>query len=292
MDRKSLGWDSTVALFELRIHYKLSGQHQILGLGTLRRSLAEIYTADVLAGHGEIQTLTVSNMGATTKPTQCAINIIMTVPESLILRNHECAAILDMFQARSHYEVDPPESILKMDTKLYPTIGATSTAPDILQNAYISAPTRSLEPAQSFYGIVKSTQPTAYQGCDSQKIWYQLFGGWLLDMSSDNEAERGSRFDPEKTVGKHGLTMAKIALRWISHHSLLRREHGDAVLIGASSVKHIQQNDLDKGPLPEEVIEVVDEAWASVKGLCTSTTARHSEMYDLTVALVRKVDYN
>ena len=33
----------------------------------------------------------------------------------------------------------------------------------------------------------------------------------------------------------------------------MRREHGDAVLIGASSVKHIEENlvDLEKGPLRE-----------------------------------------
>ena len=39
----------------------------------------------------------------------------------------------------------------------------------------------------------------------------------------------------------HNLTMAEIALRWISHHGLMSREHGDSVLIGASSTKHIEQ---------------------------------------------------
>ena len=55
----------------------------------------------------------------------------------------------------------------------------------------------------------------------------------------------------EAVAQKHGLTLAEIALRWVSHHSLLKREHGDAVLIGASSVKHIEENlvDLEKGPL-------------------------------------------
>jgi aryl-alcohol dehydrogenase-like predicted oxidoreductase len=33
-------------------------------------------------------------------------------------------------------------------------------------------------------------------------------------------------------VEKHKLTMAEVALRWISHHSLLKREYRDAVLIG------------------------------------------------------------
>lgn len=35
--------------------------------------------------------------------------------------------------------------------------------------------------------------------------------------------------------------MAEIALRWISHHSLMKREYGDAVIIGASSLNHIEQ---------------------------------------------------
>ena len=45
----------------------------------------------------------------------------------------------------------------------------------------------------------------------------------------------------EAVAQKHNLTMAEIALRWISHHSLMKREHGDAVLIGASSLQHIEQ---------------------------------------------------
>lgn len=35
--------------------------------------------------------------------------------------------------------------------------------------------------------------------------------------------------------------MAEVALRWISNHSFMKREHGDSVLIGASSLKHIEQ---------------------------------------------------
>jgi len=39
----------------------------------------------------------------------------------------------------------------------------------------------------------------------------------------------------------HGLTVPEVALRWISHHSRLSRDTGDAVIIGASSVKHTEQ---------------------------------------------------
>lgn len=53
------------------------------------------------------------------------------------------------------------------------------------------------------------------------------------------------------TAEQHNLTLTEVALRWISHHSLLKREYGDAVIIGASSLKHIEENlnDLEKGSL-------------------------------------------
>ncbi|KAF7345492.1 Aflatoxin B1 aldehyde reductase member 3 [Mycena venus] len=120
-----------------------------------------------------------------------------------------------------------------------------------------------------------------------------LAGGLLTDRytSVDNKAEKGSRLDPDGMAGKayrarywkpvffdalsevrivmaaHGLTMAEVALRWVSHHSLLRRESGDAILIGGSNLQHIEANliDLEKGPLPAEVLTALDEAWGAVK---------------------------
>ncbi|RPD52596.1 Aldo/keto reductase [Lentinus tigrinus ALCF2SS1-6] len=169
-------------------------------------------------------------------------------------------------------------------------------------------------------GICKANgyiQPTAYQGIYNaihRKVEPELFpclrkfgiafyefnplgGGFFTGRyrSLQDEVEPGSRFDPNKGVGKlyrvrywnepyfhalskieavgekYNLTLAEIALRWISHHSLMKREYGDAVLIGASSTKHIEQNliDLEKGPLPEEVLKVLDEAWLSVSAYAT-----------------------
>ncbi|EPQ51526.1 Aldo/keto reductase [Gloeophyllum trabeum ATCC 11539] len=161
-------------------------------------------------------------------------------------------------------------------------------------------------------------QPTAYQGIYNaihRMVEPELFpclrkfgisfyefnplgGGYLAGryLSPDAPSEKGSRFDPDRPVGKlyrkryfndtyfralqgikaagdkHGLTMAEIALRWVSHHSLMKREYGDSIIIGASSVKHIEQNldDLEKGPLPEDVVQAVDEAWELVKPTCTT----------------------
>ncbi|EJD54256.1 Aldo/keto reductase [Auricularia subglabra TFB-10046 SS5] len=119
-----------------------------------------------------------------------------------------------------------------------------------------------------------------------------LGGGFFTGaFKQDAQVERGSRFDPETNQGrsyrarywndayfnalevarpvaeKHNLTLAEVALRWMSHHSQLKRKYNDAVIIGASSTNHIEQNlvDLEKGPLPDEVVQALDRAWELVK---------------------------
>jgi len=121
-------------------------------------------------------------------------------------------------------------------------------------------------------------------------------GGFLTDRynrdTQDHEA--GSRFDPSRKQGanyrkrywsdayfdaldvvrpvarKLGLTTAEAAVRWVNHHSLLRAEHGDAIIIGASSASQLEENltNLEKGPLPEELVRAFDEGWEIVKATC------------------------
>lgn len=124
-----------------------------------------------------------------------------------------------------------------------------------------------------------------------------LAGGYLTSRyhreQKADEVEKGSRFDPNSWQGKgyrarywneaffdaldilrpvakkHGLTEAECALRWMTHHSMLKREHGDAVIIGASSTKHLEENlvDLEKGPLPEEVVQALDAGWEKTRAV-------------------------
>jgi aflatoxin B1 aldehyde reductase len=74
----------------------------------------------------------------------------------------------------------------------------------------------------------------------------------------------------EDVAQKHGLTLLEIALRWCVHHSELKtRAKGgnDGVIIGVSSFQQLEGNlaDLEKGPLPEEVVQALDEAWMIAK---------------------------
>ncbi|KAG2411609.1 hypothetical protein HFD88_009165 [Aspergillus terreus] len=122
-----------------------------------------------------------------------------------------------------------------------------------------------------------------------------LAGGFLTGRYTrdQTEFEAGSRFDPKIAQGsvhrtrywngvyfdaleaihavaeKHGLRDGEVALRWLKHHSFLREELGDAIIVGASSVKHLEANlvDLEQGPLPDEVVQVLEEVWPSVKGV-------------------------
>lgn len=73
----------------------------------------------------------------------------------------------------------------------------------------------------------------------------------------------------EPVAQKHNLTMLEVALRWCTHHSALRMQNGgqDGVVIGVSSFGQLESNlkDLEKGPLPDEVVKVLDDAWLITK---------------------------
>ena len=79
----------------------------------------------------------------------------------------------------------------------------------------------------------------------------------------------------EPVAEKHNLTLIEIALRWCKHHSALKMKNGgrDGIILGVSSLDQLKGNltDLEKGPLPEDVIQALDEAWLVAK----STTANY-----------------
>ncbi|KAJ6789064.1 hypothetical protein PWT90_00366 [Aphanocladium album] len=72
----------------------------------------------------------------------------------------------------------------------------------------------------------------------------------------------------EQAVDKAGLTLIETALRWMVHHSGLNIIGGnDGIIIGVSSVEQLENNldNIEKGPLPAEVVKALDEAWEASK---------------------------
>ena len=123
-----------------------------------------------------------------------------------------------------------------------------------------------------------------------------LAGGWLTDRyyrdTQNASLEPGSRFDDSKWQGKMyrarywneanfealdiirpavkgaGLRESEAALRWIMHHSQLKKEFGDKVIIGASSKEQLEKNlgDFEKEELSEAVLKAFDSAWEVTRG--------------------------
>jgi aflatoxin B1 aldehyde reductase len=85
---------------------------------------------------------------------------------------------------------------------------------------------------------------------------------------------RGPHFRAVETIREackaHGLTMADVAIRWMMHHSLLRGDNGDGVIVGATRVEQLEKNleSCSGGKLPEALVVAFDEAWEIVGPEC------------------------
>jgi aflatoxin B1 aldehyde reductase len=70
-------------------------------------------------------------------------------------------------------------------------------------------------------------------------------------------------------AAKHGIKGHAAALRWTAYHSILSAEHGDAVIIGASSIEQLRSNldVIEQGPLPDDVVAAFAVLHEEVNGL-------------------------
>ncbi|KAK5680687.1 hypothetical protein LTS10_007620 [Elasticomyces elasticus] len=73
----------------------------------------------------------------------------------------------------------------------------------------------------------------------------------------------------QSAAQKHGISGQAVALRWVLHHSALKAELGDGLIVGFSSLGQLGENlkILDQGPLPKELVEVVDGVWGAAEAV-------------------------
>jgi aflatoxin B1 aldehyde reductase len=64
-----------------------------------------------------------------------------------------------------------------------------------------------------------------------------------------------------------GIDAISAALRWLVHHSQLDSDRDDAIIIGASSIAHLQHNlsAVKQGPLPRPVLDAINNASETVR---------------------------
>ena len=67
----------------------------------------------------------------------------------------------------------------------------------------------------------------------------------------------------KEAAGKYSISTVEATYRWLAYHSMLNGERGDAILIGASKLHHLQQNmeTVKGGPLPKDVVDAFEKAW-------------------------------
>ncbi|PFX25622.1 Aflatoxin B1 aldehyde reductase member 2 [Stylophora pistillata] len=108
--------------------------------------------------------------------------------------------------------------------------------------------------------------PTVYQGMYNPVTSY-VNRFWKKPLFDLLDKLRGTL---DRIYGEGKVTLIDASLRWMYHHSKLDGACGDAVIIGASSVKHLEENlkSTKHGPLHEDVVELFEETWGILQGDC------------------------
>ncbi|KAI9831866.1 MAG: hypothetical protein M1826_002898 [Phylliscum demangeonii] len=147
-----------------------------------------------------------------------------------------------------------------------------------------------------YSAVVRGGEPELFSVLRKHKIafyaWSPAAGGFFSDKISRTMAlEPGTRWDQSTLLGQMcvqmfhhdalfdaservrtaakeaGLSGHAAALRWAIHHSQLRPELGDGVIIGASSLTQLRETiDMaEAGPLPDHLVKVIEDVWPVVK---------------------------
>ena len=66
---------------------------------------------------------------------------------------------------------------------------------------------------------------------------------------------------------EEGTTRADLAYRWVAYNSPLKKELGDAMIVGTSSPEQLDQalSDMGKGKLSERAVQKIDQIWEEIK---------------------------
>jgi len=72
----------------------------------------------------------------------------------------------------------------------------------------------------------------------------------------------------KQVCDSHSISMTHAALRWMYHHGCLDGEKGDGVILGGSSITHLNDNldGVEAGPLPEDIVNQFSSVYDTLTG--------------------------
>ncbi|KAJ7726129.1 Aldo/keto reductase [Mycena metata] len=182
-------------------------------------------------------------------------------------------------------QIDHKSRGVIVDTKLYPRDPVTHSAADLRKfidvqlkalkqtPMHLDGPDRKTPYTETFKAANELFQEGKFKRFGLSNYMVQTI--WFFTGKYDQKAglEKGSRFDPKgphnNVAEKHQLLLTEVAFRWCRYHSQMKVEYGDKLIIGALSYKQLEENlvFLEKGPLPDDIVDALDQAWNKVKGV-------------------------
>jgi aflatoxin B1 aldehyde reductase len=139
----------------------------------------------------------------------------------------------------------------KQDTELFPVLrklGISFYAYSPLAGGFL---TKTKQQITEGAGRFDASKPVGqiYLGLYSKPAYLEALGEW------------------ERIAKEEGVSRAELAYRWVSYHSPLKPEQGDAIIVGASSVKQLEETleGLERGPLSDKAAKAIDGVWEMVK---------------------------
>lgn len=120
---------------------------------------------------------------------------------------------------------------------------------------------------------------------------YSPIAGGFLTKTKQQVLDGAGRFDKNTPIGKmysgmyskpeylealskweaiakeSDCSRADLAYRWVTYNSPLSKEHGDAIIVGASSLDQLKQTlaGIKAGPLSEHAVKEIDSVWDTIK---------------------------
>jgi aflatoxin B1 aldehyde reductase len=182
---------------------------------------------------------------------------------------------------------------------LFKRFGLSNFKPEDVKKIYEYTKSNSLVSPSAYQGnyspVARLQDTTLFPLLRELKISFYAYsplaGGFLTKTRAQIEEGKSGRFVPgtplgdmylnlyskpsyldalgewESIASEEGIPKAELAYRWVSYHSPLKAEQGDAVIFGASKLEQIKQTveGLKRGPLKESSVKRIDEVWEKIK---------------------------